>query len=359
MSGRHYQVRKRRHILPRPTHDVLPQSATRLLPQLRLLAPKSSCHPVSSVQHRQHRLQLKHNNTQDELDTKAPAATTSNIKPQHPATSRPLDPVCSYDFELPSIFPSINSMASNHERKQCAALTPCTDIWSDRMPLTSVDYGFPDLVCGDEFLGVTTHENHYPWTHLLPYSNVQLQSTIENGDGGDYCIPSLSAPEDAFWTAITQPTIGIHQSGCSTHFRTQCDFMQGENESVNQHPPVSIQQLPPSQIAYRKPVQQNSQHVACPPVWRSHLESIVFSDQEDKGISKLKHSYRDLQQHIHEAHKLQSGGACATCENLFCSHLDKMMLLEAAKGDISEVKDFLRRSFKALRDHIQDAHCGC
>ncbi|RPB19766.1 hypothetical protein L211DRAFT_896029 [Terfezia boudieri ATCC MYA-4762] len=356
MSGRHYQVRKRRHILPRPTDNILPQSATRLLPQLRPLAPKSSCHPVSSGQHR---LQLKHNNIRDELDSKAPLATTTNIKPKHPPTSRPLDPVCSYDLELPSIFPSINSMASNHERKQCVALTPCTNIWSNRMPLTSVDFSFPELVSGNEFLGVTTHEHHYPSTHLLPYSNVQFQSTLGNSNGGDYCNPSHSVPEDAFLTAITQPTIGIHQSGCSAHFWTQCNFMQGENESVDQHSPVSIQQLPPSQIAYHEPVQQNSQQVACPPVWRSHLESIMFSDPEDKGISKLKHSYRDLQQHINEAHKWQSGAACATCENLFCSHLDKMMLLEAAKGDISEVKDFLRRSFKALRDHIQDAHRGC
>ena len=85
----------------------------------------------------------------------------------------------------------------------------------------------------------------------------------------------------------------------------------------------------------------------------------MFSDPEDKGMSDLKHSYRDLQQHIHEAHRLEYGVSCAMCENLFCYHLDKMMLLVVAKGDLCEVKIDLQSSYKALRVHIKEAHGGC
>ena len=75
-------------------------------------------------------------------------------------------------------------------------------------------------------------------------------------------------------------------------------------------------------------------------------------------MSSLKHSYRDLQQHIYKAHKWEYGVSCIACENLFCYHLDKVMLLEVAKGDLCEVKIDLRNSCKALRDHIREAHGG-
>jgi len=85
----------------------------------------------------------------------------------------------------------------------------------------------------------------------------------------------------------------------------------------------------------------------------------MFSDPEDKGISDLKRSYRDLRQHIRGSHRCEHGVACALCGNLFCYHLEKMMLLEVAKGDLFEVKIDLQSSFTALRDHIKEAHGGC
>ena len=126
----------------------------------------------------------------------------------------------------------------------------------------------------------------------------------------------------------------------------------------SQYPPVSIQQLPPIQPANYAP----PQHVACvscPSIWCFHLESIMFNGPESKGISKLERSYRDLRQHIHEAHQWHHRAACAMCENLFCYHLGKMMLLEVAKGDFVNVKIDLGRSFMTLRGHIQEAHGGC
>jgi len=130
----------------------------------------------------------------------------------------------------------------------------------------------------------------------------------------------------------------------------------------DQYPPLSTQQLLPVQLAYHASLQQNSQNmtcVNCPSIWCFHLESIMFSGPEGKGISNLKRSYRDLRQHIHEAHQWHYGAACALCENLFCYHSDKVVLLEVAKGDLSEVKSNLRSSFQVLRDHIQEAHSGC
>ena len=82
----------------------------------------------------------------------------------------------------------------------------------------------------------------------------------------------------------------------------------------------------------------------------------MLSDLEDKGIGELKRSYRHLQQHIHEAHNYGTG--CALCESLVCYHLGKMMLLEAARGDFSDVKIALGSSFMTLREHTQEAH-GC
>ena len=99
--------------------------------------------------------------------------------------------------------------------------------------------------------------------------------------------------------------------------------------------------------------------VNCPSIWCFHFESISLSDSEGKGISNLRRSYRDLRQHIHEAHHSHYGAACALCENLFCYHLGKMMLLEVAKIDFADVKVDLGSSFMTLRQHIQEAHGGC
>jgi len=225
MSGRHLRpIRKRqlrRHILPRPTDDIAPQRGTKSLPQLRSLAPKSSCHTVSPVQHR---LQLEHHNIPDEQDTEAqqdteaPAAmaTTTNIKPQHPAISQPYCPIestCSYDVTLSSLLP-INSMALSCERNQCVELAPCTNICSNRLPLTSEVGSFPELICGNQVSGVDTRE--IITQHIL-YRDLQLQETIQNRHGQDCWIPTLNAPEDGVWTVMEQPTIEVHQGQYSIH----------------------------------------------------------------------------------------------------------------------------------------------
>ena len=134
-----------------------------------------------------------------------------------------------------------------------------------------------------------------------------------------------------------------------------------QTTTVEQHPLLSTHQLPPVQITYHAPLHHNSQYTACdncPSVWRYHLESIMFSDPENKGISNLKRSYRYLQ-HVDSAHLWHYGAACPSCENYFCYHLEKMMLLEAAKGDLSEVKIDLQSSCTVLRGHIKEAHGGC
>jgi len=86
---------------------------------------------------------------------------------------------------------------------------------------------------------------------------------------------------------------------------------------------------------------------------------MVSDPDQDKGISNLKRSYRDLRQHIQEAHQWHYGAACALCENLFCYHSGKIMFLEVAKGDFAGVKFDLGSSFMVLREHIQEAYGGC
>jgi len=129
--------------------------------------------------------------------------------------------------------------------------------------------------------------------------------------------------------------------------------------SVGQYSLVSTQQVLPVQPACHPPLLQYVACVNCPSIWRSHLESITFSDLENKGISDLQRTYRDLQQHIHVAHLWHHGAACALCENMFCYHLGKMMQLEIATGDFADVKINLGSSFMTLREHIQEAHGGC
>jgi len=117
---------------------------------------------------------------------------------------------------------------------------------------------------------------------------------------------------------------------------------------------MSTQQLPAVWPAH------HAQHVPCakcPSIWCFHLESITFSDPED-GRNNLRRSYRDLRQHIHEAHQRHYGSPCALCENLFCYHLGKIMLLVAAKVDTTGVMIDLGNSFMILREHVQEAHGG-
>jgi len=85
----------------------------------------------------------------------------------------------------------------------------------------------------------------------------------------------------------------------------------------------------------------------------------MLSDPEDKGMSSLKRTYQQLQQHIYEAHQWHYGTGCALCENFVCYHLGKMMLLEAAEGNFAHARIDLGNSFMMLREHIQEAHGGC
>ncbi|KAF8453221.1 hypothetical protein BGX38DRAFT_1268791 [Terfezia claveryi] len=277
-----------------------------ILPQLRLLAPKGKTHPETTV------LQLEHTNIQDEQTTEGNAA---NVQNQHPATSQSYIPNVS---STSSSLPLLNSMGSSHK-----AVAQCTDIHSNRGPSALFDRGFSEFVHGNLVPGVETYESAGLSTHHLLYDKLQHQEATQ---GQDYWVPTLDAPEDADWTAIVQPTIGVHQG-------------QSSLSTFDQHPPASTEQLPPVQLPYLAPLQKDPQDVACancPSIWRSHLQSITFSVLEDKGISDLKRSYRHFQEHIHEAHHY--GVGCALCENLFYHHLGKMILLEAAEGGFTNAK---------------------
>ena len=78
-------------------------------------------------------------------------------------------------------------------------------------------------------------------------------------------------------------------------------------------------------------------------------------NQDDMGMSTLMRSYKDLHQHVHEAHLF---AVCPVCEDIFCYHLSKLMLLEGGMGEAQSLKLDLGRSFMMLKTHIQEAHGG-
>ncbi|RPB19763.1 hypothetical protein L211DRAFT_590905 [Terfezia boudieri ATCC MYA-4762] len=307
--------------------------------QLPLLAPKGKTHQETTV------LQLEHNNIRDEQTTESPAA---NVKFQHPANSQ------SSQSYIPTVSSAHDStspsfLLPNSTGSSLKAVAPCMDINFSRGPSTLVDSGFPEFVRGNLVPAADTYENAGLSTHHLLYDKLQRQETTQ---GQDYWIPTLDAPEDAasqttVWAAIAQPTISLHQG-------------QSTLSTADRPPPASTEHSAPVQFTYLAPLQQNPQAVACvncPSIWRSHLEIILFSVLEDKGISDLKRSYRHFQEHIHEAHHY--GAGCALCENLLYHHLGKMILLEAAGGGFTDAKISLGISFMTLREHIQEAHGGC
>ena len=214
MSERHLRKRQlKRHvlpslvpILPRPTDDIGPQRATKRLPQLRPRLKALSWRPISTLQNR---LQLEHDNIQNEQE---PEDTTTKVKPQHPAASQsycPLEPSCSTMFApLP-----INSMTSSSERKQCVAPTECTEyICSNKIPLTSADDSSPGLTWENIF-SETTHES-YDFSTYLSDESLQFQELLQSRRGQELYWPwvsAISAPEYAVWTAMAEPAIGVHQ----------------------------------------------------------------------------------------------------------------------------------------------------
>jgi len=81
-------------------------------------------------------------------------------------------------------------------------------------------------------------------------------------------------------------------------------------------------------------------------------------DLDDRGMSNLMRSYKDLRQHVHEAHLPASRALCSLCEDLFCYHLAKLTLLEGGVEEVQGLKVDLGRSFITLRTHIREAHYG-
>jgi len=81
---------------------------------------------------------------------------------------------------------------------------------------------------------------------------------------------------------------------------------------------------------------------------------------DDRRLSTLMRSYKDLRQHIHEAHLLASRTVCSLCEDLFCYHLAQLTLLEGGVGPgfVQDLKVDLGRSSMTLRTHIREAHGG-
>jgi len=81
-------------------------------------------------------------------------------------------------------------------------------------------------------------------------------------------------------------------------------------------------------------------------------------DLDHRGMSTLMRSYKGLRQHIQEAHLPAPRAVCSLCEDLFCYHLAKLILLEGGVGEIQGLKFDLGRSFMNLRTHIREAHGG-
>ena len=240
-----------------------------ILPQLRLLAAKgkaSRSNPETPA------LQLEH---RDEQDTEPPATCSSNFNLQHPVTKESAN-----DFTSSSLL-SPDSTVSTLDRIQYAAVAPSTNIYSNRVPLTSADNGFPELAPGNLLSAIDTCESHGRPTHYPPYSNPQLQETIQNQQDQDYGIPTnrvpltstdisylnaapgnifsgaqgvssqslglstqqqlqepfqnqhgqeywtpmLHSPGDTVWTAVAQSTIGAHKGQCSIRLLIMTQYL--------------------------------------------------------------------------------------------------------------------------------------
>ena len=186
-------------------------------PQLRRLAPKGRAYPV------QHKLQPSHDNIQDQQ----PAEHLDPVYDVHlrnSAASQSGVPV-SFDHDFTSSPLHPDHTVSSLEPIQDLAIAPCPNIYSNTMPFAWADDGAPELAPGNLFSGVVTTESHGLLPHLL-YGNLQFRMTSQNRQGQDYCIPTHHTPEDAGWTAMAQPTIGLHQGQCSIRFSD--GFTQGE-----------------------------------------------------------------------------------------------------------------------------------
>ena len=88
---------------------------------------------------------------------------------------------------------------------------------------------------------------------------------------------------------------------------------------------------------------------------------MMLLDPNQTGQSEMNNligSYKSLRHHIHDAHLSKSRAVCDICEDLFCHHLGKLILLGVNMGGAVELKIDLGRSFLTLRNHIREAHGG-
>ncbi|KAF8427039.1 hypothetical protein EV426DRAFT_707292 [Tirmania nivea] len=185
------------------------------------------------------------------------------------------------------------------------------------------------------------------------YRNLKKNPDFDNELGGGYLDRSIqeSAAHDStsssLWPkSITDRTV----------------------ESPDTHPaPGSAQwqqaTAPHGPYARQVPHQPQPSCAQCPSLWYFHLEGMMFfipgqMDFDDGGMSTLMRSYKYLHQHVHEAHLLASGAVCTLCEDLFCYHLAKLMLLEGGIAEVQGLRLDLGSSLMTLRAHIREAHGG-
>jgi len=176
-------------------------------PHNRPLAPKGKVSSEPPVQH------TGLNNTQDQQPTEGPDPA-NDVKFQPRATSQshiPLESGSSnHGFTSSSALWSDRTFSSL-ERKLDSAVAPYSNIYSNKMPSTPADDGFPEPASRNPFSGVAAGESHGFSTHHLQYDNLQVQQSIQNRHGEQYLTPTLNTPEDAVWIGITQPTMDVYE----------------------------------------------------------------------------------------------------------------------------------------------------
>ena len=184
---------------------------------LRPIAPKVPSHPVLPVQH-----SLAFNyNIRDEQHTEGPTVATANVPLQHQAAPQPYMPPIPSSHDSSCLSP--NYRVTSLERQQHVVVAPPTNIYSNRVSVTPVDDGYSDLAPENLPSGarVVTSESASLSAEYSPYGNLQLQETSQNQQGQSYWIPTPDTQEvcspgyQKVWTAMVQPTIGVHQRQCS------------------------------------------------------------------------------------------------------------------------------------------------
>jgi len=153
---------------------------------------------------------------------------------------------------------------------------------------------------------------------------------------------------------MAQSTTRVHESQCSIRF-TQGEiyacWYPSNSSQVNRCNPSLTNTLPYLPNIYPPSNSWamhhcNMWHVAIVP--RSGVSTLKASRLVTQGTRWL--AVLDAATKVYDN---------TSCEDLFCYHLGKIMLLAAAKGDFADVKIDLGNSFMTLRQHTQEAHGGC